>query len=156
MSVQLADQSVKYHKDIIEDLLVQVDNLIIYVDFVVMDMDNDLVKFNESVILLGRPFMATRRTVIDVHNGRLSMTVLGQTVQFEVFQVNNVHVDKMDECLLIDEFVGCFDECNVNVLGKSQNHLHAFSDIDIDLINEQWFDDLLGLTEDDPYVTNNV
>lgn len=36
MSVQLADHSVKYPKGILEDLLVQVDRLIVPVDFVVM------------------------------------------------------------------------------------------------------------------------
>ena len=33
---------------------------------------------------LGRPFMATTKTIIDVHKGELSMTMLGETVQFSV------------------------------------------------------------------------
>ncbi|CAL8988153.1 unnamed protein product [Prunus brigantina] len=33
----------------------------------------------ELPILLGRPFMATAKTIIDVQNGLLTMTVLGET-----------------------------------------------------------------------------
>ncbi|CAL9012039.1 unnamed protein product [Prunus brigantina] len=40
----------------------------------------------ELPILLGRPFMATAKTIIDVQNGLLTMTVLGETVQFKVFE----------------------------------------------------------------------
>ena len=83
MSLQLADIFVKYPKGIVEDLLVQVDKLIVPVDFVVMDMENSF-RSVESVFLLGKPFMATTKTIIDMHNGKLSMTVLGETVQFAV------------------------------------------------------------------------
>ena len=54
----------------------QVDKLIVPVDFVVMDMENNF-RSVEPVILLGRPFVATTKTIIDVHKGELSMTVLG-------------------------------------------------------------------------------
>ena len=83
MSLQLADRSVKYPMGVVEDLLVQVDKLIVPVDFVVMDMENNF-RSVEPVILLGRPFMATTKTIIDVHKGELSMNVLGETVQFSV------------------------------------------------------------------------
>ena len=49
-----------------------------------MDMENNF-RSVEPVILLGRPFMATTKTIIDVHKGELAMTVLGETVQFSVF-----------------------------------------------------------------------
>ena len=57
MTLQLADRSVKYPMGVVEDLLVQVDKLIVPVDFVVMDMENNF-RSVEPVILLGRPFMA--------------------------------------------------------------------------------------------------
>lgn len=71
MSEQLVDRPVKFPKGIIEDLLVQVDKLIVPVDFVVMDMENHLTKHSEPMILLGRPFMVTTKIVINVHNGKL-------------------------------------------------------------------------------------
>ncbi|XP_048231776.1 uncharacterized protein LOC125370430 [Ricinus communis] len=85
MSLQFADISIKYPRGIVEDLLVQVGKLIIPVDFVVLDMENTPTRDKEQTILLGRPFMTTTRTVIDMHDEKLTMTVLGETVEFKVF-----------------------------------------------------------------------
>nr|GEV12789.1 putative reverse transcriptase domain-containing protein [Tanacetum cinerariifolium] len=50
------------------------------VDFVVLEMDKDeLVQ-----IILGRPFLATTRAVIDVHEGKLSLKVGSETITFNI------------------------------------------------------------------------
>lgn len=104
MSIQLADRSVKFPQGIIEDLLVQVDKLIVPVDFVVMEMETCNHKLVDPVILLGRPFMATTQTIIDVHNGKLKMTVLGETVEFDVFKAMSLPPCSFnDHCLYVDE-----------------------------------------------------
>ncbi|XP_027348020.1 uncharacterized protein LOC113859445 [Abrus precatorius] len=61
MSIQLADRSVQYPRDIIEDVLVKVENLIFPVDFVILDMDED----TEVPLILGLPFLATAKVIID-------------------------------------------------------------------------------------------
>ncbi|CAL8993221.1 unnamed protein product [Prunus brigantina] len=65
ISLQLADRSVKYPRGIVEDILVQVDKLILPADFVVLDMEEAPIHDRELPILLGRPFMATAKTIID-------------------------------------------------------------------------------------------
>ncbi|GJV70368.1 DNA-directed DNA polymerase [Tanacetum coccineum] len=61
MSIQLADRSIKYPIRVCENLLVKVNKFIFPVDFVVLEMDED-----ELVpIILGRPFLATARAVVD-------------------------------------------------------------------------------------------
>ncbi|XP_068648802.1 uncharacterized protein [Aristolochia californica] len=62
ISLQLADQSIKYPHGIIEDVLVKVDKFIFPADFVVLDMEKD----EEVPLILGRPFLATGRALIDV------------------------------------------------------------------------------------------
>lgn len=52
MSIQLVDRSVRFPRGIAEDIPVQVDKLIVPVDFVVLDMENG-VRFAEPIILLG-------------------------------------------------------------------------------------------------------
>ncbi|XP_065854027.1 uncharacterized protein [Euphorbia lathyris] len=65
-------------QEIVEDVLVKVDKLIFPVDFVVLDMEED-----DSVpILLGRPFLATSRTLIDVHGGKLVLRVQDKEVTY--------------------------------------------------------------------------
>ena len=46
----------------IEDVLVKVDKFTFPVDFIVLDMEED----KEILIILGRPFVATGREMIDV------------------------------------------------------------------------------------------
>ncbi|XP_075481191.1 uncharacterized protein LOC142521903 [Primulina tabacum] len=67
ISLQLADRSIKYPRGVIEDVLVKVDKFIFPVDFVVLDMEED----REIPLILGRPFLATGRTLIDVQKGEL-------------------------------------------------------------------------------------
>ena len=47
---------------VLEDVLIKVGKFIFLVDFVVMDMEED----TKVPLLLGRPFLATRATLIDV------------------------------------------------------------------------------------------
>ncbi|CAN6573008.1 unnamed protein product [Malus baccata var. baccata] len=101
ISLQLADRSVKYPRGIVEDILVQIDKLILPADFVVLDMEEAPIHDRELPILLGRPFMATAKTIIDVQNGLLTMTVLGETVQFKVFESLS-HPSSSLECYAID------------------------------------------------------
>ena len=62
VSLQLADRSIKYPRGIIEDILVKVDKFIFPADFIMLDMEED----QEIPIILGRPFLVTGRTLIDV------------------------------------------------------------------------------------------
>ena len=70
--IQLADRSNAYPKGVVEDVLVQVNDLVFPVDFYVLDMENG---DETTPILLGRPFLKTSKTKIDVHSGILTMEV---------------------------------------------------------------------------------
>nr|XP_027096231.1 uncharacterized protein LOC113716133 [Coffea arabica] len=63
--IQLADRTCAYPDGIVEDVLVQVDGLIFPTDFYVLYMD-DRSAPNPSPIILGRPFLSTAQTKIDV------------------------------------------------------------------------------------------
>ena len=81
--IQLADRSNAYPKGVLEDVLVQVNHLIFPADFYVLEMDES--DHAPSLpILLGRPFMKTARTKIDVFNGTLSMEFDGEVVNFNL------------------------------------------------------------------------
>ncbi|XP_073152975.1 uncharacterized protein [Henckelia pumila] len=79
MSLQLADRSIKYPRGIIEDVLVKVDKFIFLVDFVVLDMEEDL----DMPLILGRPFLATGKTLIDVQKGDLHLRVGEEKISFD-------------------------------------------------------------------------
>ncbi|XP_021802118.1 uncharacterized protein LOC110746220, partial [Prunus avium] len=98
--LQLADRSVTYPRGIIEDLIIKVDNLYLPADFVVLDMDEDL----QTPIILGRPFMATARTLIDVEAGTLTLRVQDQSVIFSLFEAAKRPEEQ--ECMRVDVLEG--------------------------------------------------
>ncbi|KAJ9543738.1 LOW QUALITY PROTEIN: hypothetical protein OSB04_023445 [Centaurea solstitialis] len=81
VTLQLADRSIAYPKGKIEDILVKVDKFIFPADFIILDCEVD----KKVPIILGRPFLATGRALIDVHKGELTMRVNDQQVTFNVF-----------------------------------------------------------------------
>ncbi|KAM2922794.1 hypothetical protein COP2_039113 [Malus domestica] len=81
--IQLADRSNAYPKGVLEDVLVQVNHLIFPTDFYVLEMDES--DHAPSLpIHLGRPFMKTARTKIDVFNGTLTMEFNGEVINFNL------------------------------------------------------------------------
>ncbi|CAN6713111.1 unnamed protein product [Malus baccata var. baccata] len=97
VSLQLADRSVTYPRGIIEDVLVRVDQFILPADFLVLDMEED----REIPIILGRPFMATAGTLIDVQKGLLTLRVQGKEVVFKVFEAMKYPSD-FERCFRVE------------------------------------------------------
>ncbi|XP_021649195.2 uncharacterized protein LOC110641686 [Hevea brasiliensis] len=64
-SLQLIDRSVKYPVGILENILVKVGKFFIPIDFIVLEMEEDV----QISIILGRPFLAIVKAVVDVKNG---------------------------------------------------------------------------------------
>ena len=53
----------------VEDVLVKVNKFIFLANFVVLDMEED----HEVPLILGRPFLATDRALIDVESDELTL-----------------------------------------------------------------------------------
>ena len=62
MTLQMADRTIVRPKGILENVLVKVGKFIFPMDFVVIDIEED----KQVLLLLGRPFLATGATLIDV------------------------------------------------------------------------------------------
>ncbi|KAJ9538924.1 LOW QUALITY PROTEIN: hypothetical protein OSB04_031657 [Centaurea solstitialis] len=89
----LADKSISHPKGKIEDVLIQVNKFIFPADFIILDFDAD----KDIPIILGRPFLATGRTLIDVQKGELTMRVHEQNVTFNVFSSMR-YPEEREEC----------------------------------------------------------
>ncbi|MCI36337.1 hypothetical protein A2U01_0057560, partial [Trifolium medium] len=62
MQLSLADGSITYPYGILQDVLVRCVKFVFPADFVILDMEES----PEIPLLLGRPFLATRKALIDV------------------------------------------------------------------------------------------
>ena len=97
VTLQLADRSLKHPRGVIEDVLVKVDKFIFPAYFIVLDMEED----REIPIILGRPFLATGREMIDVQRGELKLRVQEDEVNFNVFEVVR-HPAESDTCFMAE------------------------------------------------------
>ncbi|KAI3678307.1 hypothetical protein L6452_37594 [Arctium lappa] len=118
VSLLLADKSIAWPKGKIEDVLVQVDKFIFPADFIILDFEAD----KDISIILGRPFLATGRTLIDVQKGELTMRVQEQQVTFNV--LNSLrYPEEKEECStlsLIESW--CQDQSFGEVLGIEESN----------------------------------
>ncbi|KAG8486279.1 hypothetical protein CXB51_019676 [Gossypium anomalum] len=74
-----ANKAIKFPRGIIEDVLVKINKFIFLVDFVVLDIEEDSI----TPLILGRPFLATVRTIIDVGTGELTLRVRDETITLQ-------------------------------------------------------------------------
>jgi len=82
ITLQLADRSINRPYGIVEDLLVKVDKFLFPIDFVMMDIEEDV----DVPLIFGRPFMEAAKMIIDVDKGKLKVCVENEEVSFNVFE----------------------------------------------------------------------
>ena len=80
MRLQMADQTMKEPVGILEDVLVKIGTFIFPADFVVLDMDED----EDMPLIIGRPLLRTARALIDVHQGKLTIRLNDQSLEFNM------------------------------------------------------------------------
>ncbi|XP_070014010.1 uncharacterized protein [Nicotiana sylvestris] len=133
MLLQLADRTVKRPSGILDDVLVQVGKFVFPADFVILDCRVD----EEIPIILGRPFLAIGRALIDCKIGELKMRLNDEEITFNVqksmrrpiefangslIDVVDVIVETDDEVLTIeDPLAACLmnlDEVNGEELAE--------------------------------------
>ena len=101
ISLQMADRSIVYPRGIVQDVLVIIGELIVPADFVILDMDASTDSSKDIPIILGRAFMATAGTKIDVKAGLLTMTVFDTTIEFKIFEAMK-KLSFVEECKMIE------------------------------------------------------
>ena len=104
ITLQLADRSLRGGGGgggggggVIEEVLVKVDKFIFPIDFIILDME----EYKEIPIILGRPFLAIDRALIDVQKRELKLRVQDDEVTFNVFKAMR-HPTESDACFLVE------------------------------------------------------
>ncbi|KAL8497887.1 hypothetical protein ACS0TY_021293 [Phlomoides rotata] len=105
MTLQLADRSVTYPTGIVEDVLVKIDKFVFPVDFVVLEMEED----NNVPFILGRPFLATARAIVDMSTGKLTLKLNEEELTFDTYKAMR-HPSEEEECKRIDVIDSCVEE----------------------------------------------
>ncbi|XP_049406134.1 uncharacterized protein LOC125869734 [Solanum stenotomum] len=99
MRLLMADQSIKHPVGIHDNILVKVDRFIFPADFAILDCEID----GEIPIILGRPFLATERALVDVESRELKFRVNEDEVTFNVCKSmkhpSDIHVVSIDDVI---------------------------------------------------------
>nr|GEY85354.1 hypothetical protein [Tanacetum cinerariifolium] len=69
MSLELSDRSIQHPQGIVENVLIKFYKIFFAIDSVILDMPKD----SRILIILGRPFLATTRAMIDVFNKKITL-----------------------------------------------------------------------------------
>ncbi|GKA45913.1 hypothetical protein Tco_0738709 [Tanacetum coccineum] len=82
LTVELADRTVKYPKEITENMLVGIGKFVFLIDFIILDMPENI----KVPLILGRPFLSTARTKIDVFKRKITLRVGEEKIIFKSFK----------------------------------------------------------------------
>ena len=75
----MADRTLAHPEGILEDVMIKVGKFVFPVEFVVINMEED----KQVPLLLGRPFLATGATLIDVKKRELTLRVGDEAMHFQ-------------------------------------------------------------------------
>ncbi|XP_016168639.2 uncharacterized protein LOC107611199 [Arachis ipaensis] len=82
ITLQLADKTQKQALGVVDNVLVKVGRYFLPTDFVVLEMEESYL----HPIILGRPFLATTKALIDVEKGELILRIHDKQLTFHVFK----------------------------------------------------------------------
>ncbi|XP_039134182.1 uncharacterized protein LOC120271566 [Dioscorea cayenensis subsp. rotundata] len=94
MTLQLVDKSIRQPRGIIEDVLVKVGKFIFPIDVVILDVDDKV----EVPLILGRPFLAISKALIDIKDGRITLQLGEEEVVFKPRDSMRHTMDFDDTC----------------------------------------------------------
>ncbi|XP_070026177.1 uncharacterized protein [Nicotiana sylvestris] len=107
MLLQLANRTMKRPSGILDDMLVQVGKFEFPTDFVILDCRVD----EEIPIILGRPFLATGRALIDCETRELKMRLNDEEITF-IVQKSMRRPSEFANCFLINAIEVIVEEDN--------------------------------------------
>ncbi|XP_050919384.1 uncharacterized protein LOC127136918 [Lathyrus oleraceus] len=93
MTLTLDDSFITHSLGILQDVLVHVDGLVFHADFMVIDMKGD----SGVSVILGRPFLAIGKALIDVETGELVLKFNNEKVMCKVYEWTS-YMDDLNTC----------------------------------------------------------
>ncbi|XP_042033412.1 uncharacterized protein LOC121779978 [Salvia splendens] len=134
-TLQMADKSVKYPNGLLENVLVRVNDFIFPMDFVVLDMKED----PNVPLILGRPFLATGKALIDVTKRELTLRHGNKTVILSLLDKMKRH--EVEESKRVEEVPLKVEECKM----IQAAHVRARDPLEEIFMPEWLFEDEHGL-----------
>ena len=139
MTLHMVDKTLAQPEGILKDVLIKVGKFIFPVDFVVIDIEED----KQVPLLLGRPFLATRETLIDVKKGELTLRVRDEVVHFNLnHSLKQLEFDNVD-CKIVETKVPInyelINECKIhNSMNENEMNFPYLDVHDVEFLNSNF------------------
>ncbi|GJU47717.1 hypothetical protein Tco_1217272 [Tanacetum coccineum] len=91
LTVELANRTMKYPKGIAENVLVEIGKFTFPVDFIILDMPEDI----KVPLILGRPFLSIARAKIDVYKRKITLRVGEEKIIFKSVKLASSLIKKV-------------------------------------------------------------
>ncbi|GJT76926.1 hypothetical protein Tco_1043651 [Tanacetum coccineum] len=103
LTIKLADRTIKYPKGVAENVLVGIGKFVFPVDFIVLDMPEDV----KVPLIPGRPFLSTAHAKIDVFEREITLRVGNENITFKSIKptsslIKKVYVLSLRERMKLD------------------------------------------------------
>src|SRR5438270_1748797 len=107
MRIQLADRSIRLARGIVEDVLIKIENFYFPVDVIVLDTEPVNDPATQIKVILGRPFQATAKAVINCRNG-IMKSFGNMSLELNIFHLSRQSTpddEDLREVNLVDNIV---------------------------------------------------
>ncbi|GJZ93823.1 ribonuclease H-like domain-containing protein [Tanacetum coccineum] len=79
LTIELANRTIKQPRGIVENVLVRIGKFIFPIDFIILDIPED----DDILLILGRPFLSTAHSKIDVYKRKITLRVGEEKLVFK-------------------------------------------------------------------------
>ncbi|GJT04123.1 putative reverse transcriptase domain-containing protein [Tanacetum coccineum] len=109
LTIELADRTIKQPRGIAENVLVRIGKVIFPIDFIILDIPED----DDVPLILGRPFLSTAHSKIDVFKRKITLRVGEEKLVFKSIKPATSIIKRVFAIKCLDsktEFIGDGDE----------------------------------------------
>ncbi|GJY28714.1 reverse transcriptase domain-containing protein [Tanacetum coccineum] len=145
MSIRLADRSFQHLIGIAENMLVEVGKFTFFVDFVILEMEEDI----KVPLILGRPFLHTANDVIQVKQQQLNLGVGTERLTFSIDSAMKHSYSNDDSCFSIDVIDEILEEDFDALLDEGSEILHSIKGTILEEKLFAEFDEFMAMTADE-------
>ena len=135
----MVDKTLAHPKGILEDVLIKVEKIVFPVDFVVINIEED----KQVPLMLGRPFLATGATLIDVKKGELTLRVGDEAVHFNLnHSLKQPELSSVD-CEIVETKVPISSKlttyCNFqNSMNENEMNFQYLEHLEVETLNSKF------------------
>jgi hypothetical protein len=117
MILQLADQSVKKPRGVIENVIIRVDKFFFPVDFIVLDTEPVPNLEKLIPVIPGCPFLATANACINCRTGVMEISFGNMKVRLNIFNAFQ-HAPDRTKCFFVDNIEECVEDSLPSLLTR--------------------------------------